>query len=311
MATVKKPILTDETGQAIVEALKTIGNIPIADASTAGLVKVDGKTVAISDGILNVVVSEVANQIMANKKLSMGKALENVKWVGENLGKKYTKEQDDYIKAGEGYQLGLGSYWNDEAQGIVWRNIHYDKFLNKGDATLNAHHSVVMPDGCILKADGNTTHYMNTTDTTEGGYNGTAYRTTYRAQCKTKFINFFGDAVITHRELLSNAVANGQVSGWSWYDTDVELPSEENIYQSGVFGNSQSGGCGGPNVGINYGQFAAFIIKPELINATHENYWLRNVATASGFANVAGAGSANVYDASNWWVGVRPYALIS
>lgn len=52
MATIKQPILTDETGQAIVEALKTIGNIPIADASTAGLVKVDGKTVAISDGIL-------------------------------------------------------------------------------------------------------------------------------------------------------------------------------------------------------------------------------------------------------------------
>lgn len=30
MATVKKPILTDETGQAIVEALKTIGNMVLS-----------------------------------------------------------------------------------------------------------------------------------------------------------------------------------------------------------------------------------------------------------------------------------------
>lgn len=238
MATVKKPILTDETGQAIVEALKTIGNIPIADASTAGLVKVDGKTVAISDGILNVVISEVANQIMADKKLSMGKALENVKWVGENLGKKFTKKQDDYIKAGEGYQLGLGSYWEDDAQGVLWRNMHYNKYLNKGATPLNVQHSVVMPDGCLLKADGKTTHYMQDTDTTEGGYNGTKYISTYKAQCDAMFKNFFGNAVLTYRNLRSNGVTEGKANGWSWYDCCAELPTEEMIYQTGVWGSS-------------------------------------------------------------------------
>lgn len=238
MATVKKPILTGETGQAIVEALKTIGNIPIADASTAGLVKVDGKTVAISDGILNVVISEVANQIMADKKLSMGKALENVKWVGENLGKKFTKEQDDYIKAGEGYQLGLGSYWEDDAQGVLWRNMHYNKYLNKGATPLNVQHSVVMPDGCLLKADGKTTHYMQDTGTTEGGYNGTKYISTYKAQCDAMFKNFFGNAVLTYRNTRSNVVTEGKANGWSWYDCCAELPTEEMIYQTGVWGSS-------------------------------------------------------------------------
>lgn len=308
MATVKKPILTDETGQAIVEALKTIGNIPIADASTAGLVKVDGKTVAISDGILNVVISEVANQIMADKKLSMGKALENVKWVGENLGKKFTKEQDDYIKAGEGYQLGLGSYWEDDAQGVLWRNMHYNKYLNKGDTPLNVQHSVVMPDGCLLKPG---SHYMQDTDTTEGGYNGTKYISTYKAQCDAMFKNFFGNAVLTYRSPRSNAVAGDKVTGSSWYDCCAELPTEEMIYQTGVWGSSMYGNSGGVNVGINYGQLAAFALHPELINATREIYFLQTVGNANCFASVGANGDAGSASASATWVGLRPFALIS
>lgn len=177
------------------------------------------------DGTHKITVEQLAMLLLSNKKLSGGKALENVRWVGENLGKKFTKEQDDYIKAGEGYQLGLGSYWEDDAQGVLWRNVHYDKYLNKGDTPLNVHHSVVMPDGCLLKADGKTTHYMQDTDTTEGGYNNTKYIKTYKAQCDAMFKNFFGNAVLTYRNLRSNAVTDGKASGNAWYDCCAELPT--------------------------------------------------------------------------------------
>lgn len=263
------------------------------------------------DGTHKITVEQLAMLLLSNKKLSGGKALENTRWVGENLGKKYTKEQDDYIKAGEGYQLGLGSYWEDDAQGVVWRNMHYDKYLNKGDTPLNVHHSVVMPDGCLLKADGKTTHYMQDTDTTEGGYNNTKYIKTYKAQCDTMFKNFFGNAVLTYRNMRSNAVAEGKASGFAWYDCCAELPTEEMILQTGVWGSSTPGNSGGYNVGINYGQLAAFALHPELINVTGENYFLQNVVNASGFARVVGNGDAGSDVASATWVGLRPFALIS
>ena len=263
------------------------------------------------DGTHKITVEQLAMLLLSNKKLSGGKALENVRWVGENLGKKFTKEQDDYIKAGEGYQLGLGSYWEDDAQGVLWRNVHYDKYLNKGDTPLNVHHSVVMPDGCLLKADGKTTHYMNDTDTTEGGYNNTKYVKTYKAQCDAMFKNFFGNAVLTYRNLRSNAVTDGKASGNAWYDCCAELPTEEMIYQTGVWGSSTLGNSGGFNVGINYGQLAAFALHPELINATRENYFLQTVDTASDFALVDDLGRAGHAAASNPWVGLRPFALIS
>lgn len=263
------------------------------------------------DGTHKITVEQLAMLLLSNKKLSGGKALENVRWVGENLGKKFTKEQDDYIKADEGYQLGLGSYWEDDAQGVLWRNVHYDKYLNKGDTPLNVHHSVVMPDGCLLKADGKTTHYMNDTDTTEGGYNNTKYVKTYKAQCDAMFKNFFGNAVLTYRNLRSNAVTDGKASGNAWYDCCAELPTEEMIYQTGVWGSSTLGNSGGFNVGINYGQLAAFALHPELINATRENYFLQTVDTASAFAAVNDLGSAAYTAASAPWVGLRPFALIS
>ena len=263
------------------------------------------------DGTHKITVEQLAMLLLSNKKLSGGKALENVRWVGENLGKKYTKEQDDYIKAGEGYQLGLGSFWEDDAQGVLWRNVHYDKYLNKGDTPLNVHHSVVMPDGCLFHADGKTTHYMNDTDTTEGGYNNTKYIKTYKAQCDAMFKNFFGNAVLTYRNLRSNAVTDGKASGNAWYDCCAELPTEEMIYQTGVWGSSTLGNSGGFNVGINYGQLAAFALHPELINATRENYFLQTVNTASSFAYVLDLGNADACGASRAWVGLRPFALIS
>lgn len=62
-----------------------------------------------------------------------GKPFENVRWSGEKLGSTFTAEQLAYIQNNEGYQLGLGSYWTDEAQGITWRNLDFNFLLHKED----------------------------------------------------------------------------------------------------------------------------------------------------------------------------------
>ena len=228
----------------------------------------------------------------------------------ENLGTAVTAEQLSYIENGEGYQLGLGSYWDDQAQGIVWRIWDFDKFYNTGDSALKTRNAFVLPDANLIHADGST-HYMNDTDTTAGGYNATKYRSTYRPQCRMKFANFFGSAhIVTHRELLSNAASNGAASGWSWYDCDVELPSEEMMYGHGVWGTSTIGGQGGHNVGNSWGRLALSLLKPEFV-CNRENYWLRNVVSASHFAAVDGGGHASYIYASYSHVGFRPFALIS
>lgn len=110
--------------------------------------------------------------------------------------------------------------------------------------------------------------------------------------------------------MLTNASTNGQASGWSWYDCDVELPSEDMIYGSSPWGNSTYGGGSGYNVGINYGRIAGFESHPELINASWENYWLRTICTASYFACVYNSGRSASDGAFTTWVGLRPYALI-
>ena len=270
---------------------------------------------ALSESALNSLSNSIAgiNETLSSHGTTLyGKPFENVRWSGEKLGSTFTAEQLAYIQNNEGYQLGLGSYWTDEAQGITWRNLDFNFLLHKGDHALNKYHSLVMPDACLLKADGSSTHYMQDSNdnATANGYNGTKYRSTYRSQCKTKFANFFGSHVLTHRELLTNASTNGQASGWSWYDCDVELPSEDMIYGSSPWGNSTLGGGSGYNVGINYGRIAGFESHPELVNASGGNYWLRTICTASYFAIVYDFGYSRLGGASVTWVGLRPYALI-
>lgn len=302
--------VTDPTSKTVLLAgSQGIDYSKLADAIIA---KYTGQTLAGKAQAVKTAIDLVKNQTDRIIDVVNGKPFENVRWSGEKLGSTFTAEQLAYIQNNEGYQLGLGSYWTDEAQGITWRNLDFNFLLNKGDSAPNKYHSLVMPDACLLKADGSSTHYMQDSNdnATANGYNGTKYRSTYRSQCKTKFANFFGSHVLTHRELLTNASTNGQASGWSWYDCDVELPSEDMIYGSSPWGNSTSGGGSGYNVGINYGRIAGFESHPELIHASRENYWLRTICTASSFAGVADIGYSGNRGASDPWVGLRPYALI-
>ena len=300
--------LTDPAGTGIqLVANQKIDYSKLADAIIA---QYTGQTLAGKAQAVKTAIDLVKHQTDGIIDVVNGKPFENVRWSGENLGSTFTAEQLAYIQNNEGYQLGLGSYWTDEAQGITWRNLDFNFLLNKGDSALNKYHSLVMPDACLLKGDGS--HYMqdSNNNATANGYNGTKYRSTYRSQCKTKFANFFGSHVITHREMLTNASTDGQASGWSWYNCDVELPSEDMIYGSSPWGNSINGGGSGYNVGINYGRIAGFESHPELINASRESYWLRTIFTASHFAVVYAAGDSYYYAASATSVGLRPYALI-
>ena len=137
-----------------------------------------------------------------------------------------------------------------------------------------------MPDDNLLKANGSSTHYMNDSDTTAGGYVGTKLRSTYISQMKNTIAAFFGaDHILSHRELLCNAVSNGKASGWAWYDSTVEIPSECMMYGTEDWANYTDGGAG-YNMGTAYPILPLAMIKPERV-VNRENFWLRDVVSAS------------------------------
>lgn len=227
-----------------------------------------------------------------------------------NLGSSYTTAQKNQVSAGTFTDLYLGGYWHDSSQNLDWRIWGFDYFYNRGDTVTSTHHLAIMPDQNLLAADGSTTHYMNDTDTTTGGYKGTKLRSTYLSQCITKFTNFFGKAPLSHRELISNAVSDGKASGWEWVSTQCEVPSEVMMYGSIIWGQSTISNGSGYNIGISYPILPLAQVAPWHVR-NGANYWLRDVVSASHFAFVSVTGLANYGSASNSWVGVRPLFLLS
>ena len=233
--------------------------------------------------------------------------LSRVGYRNKFLGNEFTDAQKAAIAAGDFSDLWNGDYWI--INGIYWRiwdNTGW--YMNKGDTPFTKPHLVIMPDECLVKLKG-----INATDVTTGGYNDTRYRSTDRATCRTIIANAFGaDHIGSHRELISNAIANGHASGWAWVDADVELPSEACIYGTTVWGDGYGQGY---NTGIFYARLALSGLNPSSIVAkkpdgTTENYWLRDVVSAVWFANVSGYGVATDNGAAGAFVGFRPLFLL-
>lgn len=140
-------------------------------------------------------------------------------------------------------------------------------------------------------------HYLTT-----GGYTGSAMYKSNLAQAKTTIKAAFGSAhVLTKRELLTNAVNGNTPSGWAWFDSDVELMNEVQVYGSVAWGAHDGNGY---NVASGDGQFPLFMFDRTKLH-NREDYWLRDVASATTFSNVSSYGHASTYDAS-YSCGVRP-----
>ena len=150
---------------------------------------------------------------------------------------------------------------------------------------------------------------MNSTNVTTGAYVGSAMYTSGLNQAKTIVTAAFGNAVLTHREYLANAVSNGRPSAGAWYDSKVELPNECMMYGHLHF-SPVSDGTNVPAIyTISKTQLALMMVCPKFINPERENQWLRDVVSAAYFAYVNGYGFATYYYAS-FTLGVRPVIAI-
>lgn len=226
--------------------------------------------------------------------LADGAAAHNCIYRGKNLGTSVTAEQYAAISSGKFTDLYIGDYW--VIKGVTYRIAAFDYYYNCGDTNFTKHHVVIVPDTSLYKAQ------MNTSNVTTGGYTGSAMYKSNLAQAKTTIKAAFGSAhVLTKRELLTNAVNGNTPSGWAWFDSDVELMNEVQAYGSVAWGAHDGNGY---NVASGDGQFPLFMFDRTKLH-NREDYWLRDVASATGFSLVYYDGRASLYGAS-YSIGVRP-----
>lgn len=223
--------------------------------------------------------------------------LRRVLFRGKNLGTALTAVQKAAIKDGSFKGMFLGDYWS--IGGRIWRIVDMDYWYNCGDTAFTSHHLVIMPDEALYNAQ------MNTTNVTTGGYVGSAMYKSNLANAKTIVNAAFQGSVLTHREYLCNAVANGRPSGGAWFDSSIELPNEPMMYGHPHFSPTSDGSTVPSIYTISKTQLALFMVCPRFIVNRSYNQWLRDVVSSAAFAAVADFGSANCANASISR-GVRP-----
>ena len=230
---------------------------------------------------------------------------------GKFLGNAVTPTQYDSIKAGTFEDLYIGDYWT--IGGINYRIAAFDYYLNSGDTSCTTHHVSIVPDTCLYNAQMHNTssdgYEGDAAKTTTGGYVGSDMYKSNLEQAKTTIKSAFSDHVLKHRIYLTNAVANGRASGGAWCDSEVDLMCEQMVYGSGIFSPVSDGSNNPANYRVEKSQLPLFQHEPSRI-CNRNNWWLRDVITASSFASVHGNGSANYYNASHS-NGVRPAFCIS
>lgn len=228
-------------------------------------------------------------------------ATHNMVYRGKALGGSVTSEQWAAIKAGTFKDLYLGDYWS--IGGVDYLIAAFNYWLTCGDTACNTNHLLVVPRNNLYTAG------MNSSNITTGGYVGSEMYKTGLAQAKTTINNAFGSAhILNHRQYLVNAVTSGAPTGTDWYDSTVELMNENMVYGGRQFSPMPNGATDPWNTCRNYtidkSQLPLFHLAPWLI-CNRQWYWLRDVVSAAGFADVSSYGGADCGNASSAG-GVRP-----
>ena len=235
----------------------------------------------------------------------------NAIYRGKSLGSTVTTAQYAAIKAGTFDDLYIGDYWT--IGGVNYRIAAFDYYLNSGDTNCTTHHVVIVPDTCLYNAQMHNTSSggweSGAANTTAGGYVGSDMYKSNLEQAKTTIKSAFSGHVLKHRIYLTNAVANGRASDGAWCDSEVDLMCEQMVYGSGIFSPVSDGSNAPANYRVEKSQLPLFQHEPSRI-CNRAAWWLRDVITASRFADVNGGGGASCGDAS-YSIGVRPAFCIS
>ena len=241
---------------------------------------------------------------------------------GKNLGTfTSTAELETFlsnheIATGNFTDLYLGDYFTiqDGTYNANWLIAGFDTEFYKGwlDNSSNPtpyitqHHLTLIPRAPLFNAQ------MNSTNTTSGGYKGSAMHTSTLPTVVSNLQTVLGTHLLKRYALLSNAVdttrsnmfgtAGGASSSWEWTEVYATLPSEVQIYGSTIWSSS----------GYDTGEACMKLPVFNFINHvqfSRWSFWLRGVASSSDFCRANNRGRARAWVASGS-SGVRPVICI-
>lgn len=228
--------------------------------------------------------------------ISSGAGFHNSIFRGKNLGSSVTNEQWDAIQDGSFDDLFIGDYW--VINGVNWRIAHFDYWMKTSSVEVTDHHVVLIPDTALYNAK------MNDENATTGGYVSSKMYTTNLADARTAVNSAFSGHVLSHKDMFVNAVnSSGGGTNFSNEDSTVDLMSETMLYGTRMYAPNAM------DVLIDKNQFRLFSLCPEFMFLRTINTWLRSVASATQFSNIATNGYASNGNASLEF-GVRPYFAI-
>lgn len=241
---------------------------------------------------------------------------------GKNLGTiTSTAELETFlsnheVSAGQFVDLYLGDYFTiqDGTYNANWMIAGFDTEFYKGwlDSSsnptpyINQHHITLIPRIPLFNAQ------MNSTNTTPGGYKGSAMHTSTLPTVVSNLQTVLGSNLLKRYALLSNEVnttisnmfgnASGASFSFEWSEVYATLPSEVQIYGSTIWSSS----------GYDTGEACMKLPVFNFINHTQFGrwtFWLRGVASSSEFCRAGDGGDAVTWPAS-YSAGVRPVICI-
>ena len=274
-----------------------VKTISVANFKSSLQTLIESSTTELNNAIDEVSAANTALQAMVDAIAADGAGAHNAIYRGKYLGSAVTSAQYAAISAGTFDDLYIGDYWT--IGGINYRIAAFDYYYLTGDTSCDKHHVTLVPDTNMY------THVMNDTNVTTGAYVGSKMYTEGLNQAKTTINNAFGSAhILNHRQYLKNAVTDNYESGGSWYDSTVELMTEQNVYGGAIFGNSLNGTALAAKYTVDKSQYPLFALNPYMIS-NRQWFWLRDVVSAAHFARVAYSGNCASNGASSDR-GVRP-----
>lgn len=225
----------------------------------------------------------------------------NTIYRGKSLGSTVTPSQYASITNSTFDDLFIGDYWT--INNINYRIAAFDYFYNTGDTLCTTHHVVIVPDQCLYNGK------MNDANTTQGGYAGSAMHRSGLENAKSRIRSAFANHVMNHRMYFTNAVSNNYISGGAWFDSDVDLMSEQMVYGGLIFMPTSNGAVIPPNYRVDKSQLPLFQYNHSLIS-NGSAWWLRDVVSGNQFSCMYIYGNPTC-DPANYEYGVRPFFCIS
>ena len=216
---------------------------------------------------------------------------------GKYLGTSVTEAQWQEIANGTFDDMYIGDYWS--IGDMTYRIAAFDYYMHADDFDTYTHHVTLVPDRSMYE------YVMNDSNVITSGYVGSKMYTTGLDDAKATINNAFGAThILSHRQYLCNAVTNGKPSGSSWYDSTVELMTEQNVYGGRVFGAISDGSTTLGSFIVDKSQYPLFAFRPDLISNDY-SFWLRDVVGDGYFASVYRDGCAGFVGFPSFF-GVRP-----